>query len=83
MQAQECFIPQIPQELHSMLAQRVSCRCLEALGDMQKLQMANAKLQEMEKRTDNLIDNRAESSPQKVVNSKGPLSRTITGRRYY
>jgi len=69
----ESIIPNVPTELHSMLAQRVACRCLEALGDMQGLQMANQKLAEMELKTGSLIDNRAEGSPLKVVNRHGFL----------
>lgn len=76
--AGECIIPQIPSDLHSVLAQRVAARCLEALGDTQGLVNANTKLQEMEQRTGTLIDNRSEGNPQKVVNNRGLLRR---GRR--
>jgi len=72
-QANQTIIPNIPTELHSMLAQRVACRCLEALGDMQGLQMANQKLAEMELKTGSLIDNRVEGAPLKVVNRHGFL----------
>jgi hypothetical protein len=72
-EAGQCIIPSIPTELHSMLAQRVACRCLEALGDMQGLQMANQKLSEMELKTGSLIDNRVEGAPLKVVNRHGFL----------
>ena len=68
MQAEESIIPQLPTELHMVLAQRVACRCLEALGDSQGLANANTKLQEMEYKTGIIIDNRVEGSPQKVVN---------------
>lgn len=70
---EECKIPNIPTELHSMLAQRVACRCLEALGDQQGLQAANQKLAEMEVKTGQLIDNRVEGAPLKVVNRHGFL----------
>ena len=69
----ECKIPSIPTELHSMLAQRVACRCLEALGDMAGLQMANQKLAEMELKTGSLIGNRVEGANLKVVNRHGFL----------
>ena len=72
-QANQCIIPNIPTELHSMLAQRVVCRCMEALGDMQGLQMANQKLAEMELKTGSLIDNRCEGAALKVVNRHGFL----------
>lgn len=66
--AEECKIPQIPLDLHSMLAQRIACRCLEALGDATGLQAANAKLAEMELKGMTLIDSRVEGAPLKVNN---------------
>lgn len=80
--AGETIIPQIPDELHSMLAQRVACRCLEALGDQQGLQAANLKLAEMEAKSATLINDRIESSPQKVVNRNSPLRRKGIGPRF-
>lgn len=71
--SEECSIPNIPDDLHSMLAQRVACRCLEALGDQQGLQAANLKLAEMEIKTGQIIDNRVEDAPQKIVNRHGFL----------
>ncbi len=71
--AEETIIPAIPPELHSILAQRVACRCLEALGDAQGLAAANAKLAEMEQKTISLLDNRVEDSPFKIVNRHGFL----------
>lgn len=79
--AGETIIPQIPDELHSMLAQRVACRCLEALGDREGLNAANAKLQEMEMKTTIIINDRVESSPQKVVNHNSPLRQRSTGSK--
>lgn len=66
--SEETIIPQVPIELHSMLAQRIAIRCLEALGDSQGLQNAMAKLQEMEFKTGSVIDDRVEGSPKKIVN---------------
>jgi len=74
--AEECCIPQIPTDLHSMLAQRVACRCLEALGDQAGLQAANTKLAEMEQKGATLIDDRVEGAPMKVNNRHGFLNRT-------
>lgn len=79
--AGETIIPQIPDELHSMLAQRVACRCLEALGDREGLNAANAKLQEMELKTSFIINDRVESSPQKVVNHNSPLRQRFIGSK--
>ena len=71
--AEECIIPNIPTDLHSMLAQRIACRCLEAMNDAQGLALANQKLAEMELKTGQLIDNRVEGAPMKVVNRHGFL----------
>lgn len=71
--AEECAIPQVPSDLHVVLAHRVATRCLEALGDTEGLQNANQKLAEMEAKTTMLIDNRVEDSPKKIVNRSGFL----------
>jgi hypothetical protein len=79
---EETTIPQIPIELHAMLAQRVSMRCLEALGDAAGLQAAAAKLVDMESKTAALIDNRVESAPIKISPRHTPIKRaTSTNRR--
>lgn len=64
---EETSIPQIPIELHAMLAQRVAMRCLESLGDTAGLQAAAAKLADMEIKTGNLLNDRVESAPLKIV----------------
>jgi hypothetical protein len=79
--AGETIIPQVPDELHSVLAQRIACRCLEAQKDTEGLQAANAKLQEMETNLGILIDNRTEGHPQKVNNLRGPLRQGKFRRR--
>jgi hypothetical protein len=65
--AGETIIPQVPSELHSILSQRVTARCLEALGDQAGLQSANIKLAEMEQKSSVLIDNRVEAAPLKIT----------------
>lgn len=83
--AGETMIPQMPDDLHSILAQRVACRCLEAQKDLEGLQAANAKLQEMETNLGMLIDNRTEGQPKKVNNLRGVLrfGKFRRGRRGY
>jgi len=81
-QAQESNIPQIPSELHSMLAQMVACRILEAQGDTQGLQNALVKLKQMEDASGILIDNRVEDSPQKIVNRHGLVRTSIFSKRF-
>lgn len=81
--AGECIIPQMPSELHPMLAQAVACRLLEAMGDKENLARANQKLAEMENNLFTLIDQRTEGNPQKVNNRHGILSQSRIGRRRF
>jgi hypothetical protein len=64
---QSC-VPNIPTELHMVLAQRVAQRVLEALGDTEGLNNASAKIAEMEGKLTTMLDNRVEGAPRKVVN---------------
>lgn len=62
----ECIIPQVPSDLHNLLAERTCARILEALGDREGLQVANGKIAEMEQRQATIIDNRVEGAPRKI-----------------
>lgn len=77
----ETPIPQLPVELHPLLAQRVAVKILEGQGDAQNLAAAQSKLKEAEKAVLSLLSNRVESAPQKIVN---PFSTLRLGpwRRY-
>lgn len=68
--AEQTAIPQIPTELQSLLTQRVVARCLEALGDAQGLQIANAKIAEIEQKSSTLLGNRVEAQPKKIIPKK-------------
>jgi hypothetical protein len=81
--ASECKIPQIPVELHSILAERVAARCLEAMGDQAGLQAANQKLSEMEQKSSTMIDNRVEGAPMKINNHKGLVGSSRIRRRRF
>jgi len=72
--AKQAAIPQCPEEMHPLLAQRVACRVLEALNDSEGLQNASGKLAEMEKNILALIDTRVTGKPRKVNNKTGILS---------
>lgn len=67
LSGQSC-IPNVPTELHMVLAQRVAQRVLEALGDTEGLNNANAKVLEMENKLTSMISSRVEGAPRKVVN---------------
>ena len=75
----ECIVPQLPLELHPIIAQRAAVHCLEAMGDAQGLQAAMTRLQMMEKATLDLIDNRVEAAQQKIVNRHGTLRQATLG----
>lgn len=82
--AGETVIPQVPSDLHVMVAQAVACRVLESLSDTQALQNATAKLQEMEQKLLNVIDTRVESPFRKVVVPNSTLLKSrVYRRRYY
>lgn len=75
----ECIIPQIPPDLHNELAERTCARMLAAMGDQAGLQVSSAKITDMEKRQSTLLDNRVESSPQKIV-ARNSILRYQTSR---
>jgi hypothetical protein len=79
----QCIIPQVPTDLHNLLAERTCARILESLGDKDGLQAANLKINELEQRQATIIDSRVEGSPLKVLNRSGLLrsSRIRFGRR--
>ena len=66
--AGQTCIPNIPTELHMVLAQRVAQRALEAIGDTEGLNNATAKVLEMENKLTTMMENRVEGAPRKVVN---------------
>lgn len=66
--AGQTCVPNIPTELHMVLAQRVAQRVLEALGDTEGLNNATNKIAEMEAKLSTMMGNRVEGAPRKVVN---------------
>lgn len=76
--AGESCVPNLPTELHAILAQRVACRALEALGDSNGLANAKVKLEEMESKLGVLLDSRVEGSAIKIRNKQ--MQYTLRGR---
>lgn len=78
-----CIIPQVPTDLHNLLAERTCARILESLGDKEGLQAANLKISQLETRQSTILDSRVEGSPLKILNRTGLLraSRIRFGRR--
>jgi hypothetical protein len=81
--SEETIVPNIPTELHPILAQRVAIACLEAMGDEQNKQSAERKLASMEKDAGTFLDNRVEGALQKIKSRHSPLVNTLNtlGRR--
>lgn len=81
--AEQTFVPNIPTELHPILAQRVAVSCLEAMGDEANKQSAERKLAKMEQDAGTFLDNRVEGANQKIKSRHSPLVNTLNtlGRR--
>jgi hypothetical protein len=81
--AEETIVPNIPTELHPLLAQRVAIACLEAMGDEANKVSAERKLREMEMNANTFLDNRVEGAQIKIKSKNSPLTSTLNtlGRR--
>jgi hypothetical protein len=77
-ESQETIIPQIPTEMHPLLAQSVAVHVLESLGDQEGLASAKARLGQMSKNVLAMTENRIEGSPQKIVSRYSPLQNALT-----
>jgi len=73
--AGESPVPQVPPELHPVLAQRVIVKCLEAMNDPSGLSAAQAKLQELQSDAIALISPRVDGEPKRFRNSSSPFRR--------
>lgn len=78
----QCIVPQVPTDLHNLLAERTCARILESLGDQEGLKSANTKIDKLEIAQATILDNRVEGSPQKVFN-RHSLLRYGKNRRGY
>lgn len=79
--AGESPIPQVPPELHPLLAQRTVVKVLEALGDIQAMQTAEGKLEKMEQNALHLISPRSDGNPKKLNNRYSTL-RSLRGMNF-
>lgn len=78
----ETNIPQIPSDLHVLLAQRVSARILESIGDTEGLTNANAKIGELQESAGVLIGNRVDDAPKIISNHKSLLRSGFSRRKF-
>ena len=79
--AGETPVPNIPTEMHPLLAQAAAVNILESLGDTEALQNANARMDKMSRSVQVLIDNRVELAPKKIRPRNGVLANGRNGRR--
>jgi hypothetical protein len=82
LKAEETILPQLPAEIHSILAQRTAIKLLEGLGDTEGMKNATEQLEVIEKKAMTLIGNRADGSPKKI-NLKHSLLKSSTTNNYY
>jgi hypothetical protein len=75
--AEETVVPNLPTELHPILAQRVAVACLEAMGDEQNKQSAERKLKQMEDNSMTFLDNRVEGAQIKIKSKSSTLTSTL------
>lgn len=77
--AGETPTPQIPVDILPLLEQSAVCKVLEAIGDTEGLKNAYVRLQKLEERLFNVIDNRIEAPGRKIVNVGGFIRRGVRG----
>ena len=78
----ESIIPQIPSDLHSLLAEKTCSRILMSLGDQAGLQTSSLKIAELERKQATIVDNRVEGAPVKLVNKNALLRLQKKTRRW-
>lgn len=80
--ATETIVPNMPLELHPIIAQRVAVACLEAMGDEANKQSAERKLKSMEDSALSIISNRVEGAPKKIKQRFGTIRESIIKKIY-
>lgn len=70
--ANETPVPQLPRELHPLLAQRVAVRALYALGFTDQARAAEAECDRLRREAIGLLTPRSEGSARYVINRNGP-----------
>lgn len=79
----ESPFPNIPLELHKVLAQAAAVKILGELGDTQNYSIAKSELDKMVKSVMGMMDDRVEGAPRKIKNRSSTLNSTgfFKGRR--
>lgn len=81
--AEESPVPNIPTEMHPVLAQLAAVHILEATGDTESLNNAKNRLQTMMNSVTELIDDRVDLAPRKIRPRNGVLSDAISNIGVY
>lgn len=76
-------VPQVPEELHVLLAQQVAAKVLEALGDDAGLQRARAVLADAEGLALAAVSPRVEGEPKLIVTRRGLLHQGPSYRMWW
>lgn len=76
----ECIIPQLPDDVHPVLVERVCNQILSSIGDVNGVKVKMESLKELEGRQGTLLDNRTEGAPKKMNNIKSLLRLGKRGR---
>lgn len=76
---QETPVPNVPTELHSVLAQLVAISVAEGLNDEQAKQSLERQLSKMEKSLSTILNDRVDGSNKKIVNRHSTLSQQRGG----
>ena len=79
--AEETPVPNIPTEMHPLLAQAAAVQLLEALGDTEAFNTAEKRLDKMTQASQELIDDRVELAPKKIKPRHSTLSGSVGPRR--
>lgn len=82
--AEQSPVPNIPTEMHPVLAQAAAIHILEALGDTEALNNAQTRMEKLSKSVQSLVDDRVELAPKKIKPRHGALSSVLRlnrGRR--
>ena len=66
--------PNVPTEMHPLLAQRAAIYILEALGDAENLTAARGKLLQMQTSIQKILVDRVEGAPKKIKSRHGFLA---------
>ena len=79
--AEQTPVPNMPTEMHPLLAQAAAVQLLEALTDTEALKNAENRLMKMTVAVQELIDDRVELAPKKIKPRHSTLASSIGSRR--